>query len=212
MRVPNSGLRKSLELATKRYEEAVDLAGAYLEARGITEADAHRFRLGVVNSPAKGHEGYYGRLAIPYITPTGVTTIRFRCLRDHVCKDVGCPKYLGLVGHDPRLYNVLALFEDSERLAILEGEMDTITVQLAGVPAVGYQGVEAWLPEFVRAIGYDYPDIIVPADRDDKGQGLAAAKSIASQLSGRVVKWPDGHDANSLAQERGLDAVREVLL
>ncbi len=211
--MPSNSLRKSLESATKRYENDVESAASYLSQRGIGKEAAARFRLGVVKSPVKGHEGYYGRLAIPYLTPTGVTTFRFRCLREHNCKIEGCPKYLGIDGHEPRLYNVNALFQDSDHLAIVEGELDTLTVQLAGVPAVGYQGVDAWKPEFCRAIGYDYPDIIVPADTDDdEGQGRRAAKYIARMFGGRVVPWPDGFDANSLAQSNGLKAVKDLLL
>lgn len=212
MLVPSNSLRQNLELATKRYENDVGSAASYLSARGIDEEAARRFRLGVVKDPIKGHEGYYGRLAIPYLTPTGVTTFRFRCMRDHICKDSECVKYLGIDGHEPRLYNVLALFQESEHLAIIEGELDALTVQLAGVPAVGYQGVDSWKPEFTRAIGYDYPDIIVPADNDDKGQGKAAARYIARFFGGRVVPWPKGHDANSFAQQQGLRAVRDLLL
>lgn len=212
MLVPSNSLRESLESATRKYENDVESAAGYLSRRGIDEEAARRFRLGVVKDPIKGHEGFYGRLAIPYLTRTGVTTIRFRCMRDHKCKDSECIKYLGIDGHAPRLYNVEALFMESDHLAIVEGEIDTITVQLAGIPAVGYQGVDTWQQEFSRAIGFDYPDIIVPADNDDKGQGRAAARYIARFFGGRVVRWPDGHDANSLAQHNGLQAVRGLLL
>jgi len=36
------------------------------------------FHLGVVVDPLPGHEQFLGRVAIPYVTPSGVVDIRFR--------------------------------------------------------------------------------------------------------------------------------------
>jgi hypothetical protein len=210
--VPSDSLRTSLELATARYEQSLEQAWRYLEDRRISLQVARDFRLGVVSNPLKEHEGYTGRLAIPYLTPTGVATIRFRCLLDHDCKQAGCPKYLGLANHDPRLFNVGVLLSDSDVLVVCEGEFDAITVAAAGVAAIGYPGVENWKPFFKRAIGEHFGTILVVADLDDKGKGLDTAKWIARELGGRVVKPPMGYDLNSLAQERGLDYVRGMFV
>lgn len=210
MLVPNNSLRQSLELAASRYESNLNQAEKFLAERKISWEVARHFRLGVVNEPVPGHEGYRGRLAIPYLTPTGVTTMRFRCLRDHICKDVDCPKMLGLPLHEPRLYNVGDLFIDTDLLVIVEGESDTWTVKSLHIPVIGYQGVESWEPYFTKAIGR-YPDIIVLADMDDSGQGLAAAKDIAIRVSGRVVECPIGHDPNSTVQTYGPDRLIDLL-
>ncbi len=64
------------------------------------------FRLGFVANPETGHEIYQGKLAIPYITPSGVIDIRFRSLNN----DSG-PKYLLYdYKHDMMLMNALRPF------------------------------------------------------------------------------------------------------
>jgi hypothetical protein len=90
--VPSDSLRTSLELATARYEQSLDQAARYLEERKISLQVARDFRLGVVSDPLKEHEGYTGRLAIPYLTPTGVATIRFRGERASARQKTGLPK------------------------------------------------------------------------------------------------------------------------
>src|SRR5690349_19292310 len=80
--------RRSLEIATLRYAENLDLAMPYLEKRGITRATAKSVMLGVVTDPVLGHAPARGRLAIPYITDAGPVTMNFRCMEDHDCKTV----------------------------------------------------------------------------------------------------------------------------
>jgi len=68
--------RELLAKATENYERNLGEALPYLVTRGITEATARMFRLGFVANPETGHEIYQGKLAIPYITPSGVIDIR----------------------------------------------------------------------------------------------------------------------------------------
>ncbi len=70
-------------------------------------------RLGVVAEPEVGHEQYQGRLAIPYVTKSGVVDLRFRSLNPAVE-----PKYMGLTGADTKMYNVLdILFRHANLIA-----------------------------------------------------------------------------------------------
>jgi len=113
--------RELLAKATENYEGNLSEALPYLQNRGITEATARMFRLGFVANPEAGHEPYLGKLAIPYLTPSGVIDIRFRSLNN----DSG-PKYLSRPGASTHIYNVQALNNDTDFLVICEGELDTI--------------------------------------------------------------------------------------
>ena len=79
--------RRFFEQAASTYQ--TDLSGdtaarEYLAKRGLSSA-LDTFRLGVVRRPLPGHEGYAGRLAIPYLTPAGVVNIRFRFRAQRDC-------------------------------------------------------------------------------------------------------------------------------
>lgn len=202
--------------ATARYYEALKTpegapAVEYLSRRrGLTGDSAQFFRLGVVADPLPGHEQYAGRLAIPYLTPAGVTTIRFRRL------DVGeppyeGPKFLSLPGDQPRIFNPAALMRPESYIVICEGEPDTITAHQAGLPAVGIQGVSAWRPYFARCFK-GYASVYILADSDDKGQGIEFAERVAAEVANaRIVPMPDGHDVNSYVLASGAQALLERL-
>ena len=72
--------RELLARATENYEQNMAEIMPYLTSRGITEQTARMFRLGFVKEPEIGHEPYVGKLAIPYLTPSGPIDIRFRSL------------------------------------------------------------------------------------------------------------------------------------
>lgn len=206
MAMPSLAAKQSLEQATARYQAHVNQAGAYLASRGITPEVAATVRLGHVDPDdyEPGHEQYVGRLTIPFITPIGgVIDIRFRS----IVTDDG-PKYLTRPGGDSHLYNVVAFQQESDVIAICEGEIDTITAHyLCGIPAVGLSGANAWKDWYARAF-YDYRRVIVLCDGDQPGRDLG--KRIASQLdTAVVVSMPDNHDVNSLFVSDGPTAVRE---
>ena len=124
--------RESLTKAAKFYHSALHEAEEYLAERGITLEQATKARLGVVLEPLTGHEQYVNRLAIPYLTRSGVVDIRFRSM------DLSEPKYMGLTGATTHLYNVGAFFRAAGQMCICEGEIDTITLDVAcDIPAVG---------------------------------------------------------------------------
>jgi hypothetical protein len=89
--------------ATETYKASIHLGKDYLASRGLSVEEVQRFHLGVVEHPLPGHEGYTGRLAIPYVTPSGVVDIRFRTMSG------GDPKYMGMPGAKTTMFNSQAV-------------------------------------------------------------------------------------------------------
>ena len=187
--VPSVSLRKDLEQVVAEAQTNLHLAMPYLSERGITEQVAKKFRLGVHEHGLPNYNQYIGRMTIPYLTQAGVATIRYRSL------DGTSPKFLSMSGDQARLFNVNALFTDSETLAICEGEFDAIIVNdYAAVPAIGVQGVAAWKPSFNRLVK-GYRTILVIGDGDEAGERFA--DETAGKIGGTPVVLPDGEDCNS---------------
>lgn len=204
--------RTFFETAVSTYQ--ADLAAdtsaqAYLAKRGFSPQDAATFRLGAVSRPLVGHEQYRGRLAIPYLTPSGVVNMNFRCARDHDCKSIeGHRKYLKPEGSSSNLFNVLDLKKDSPFIAVAEGELDTITLSICGIPAVGVAGVKAWEKYFPRCLA-DFGTIYSFADGDKAGGSFASF--LGREVKARPIRLPQGSDVNQIFQEGGPDAVRALI-
>ena len=199
----SESLRLSLAEAVTAYHQSVDEVAAYLAARGITKAAAESHLLGYVteDNVAVGHEQFIGRMALPYITPTGVVDVRFRA----VAEDQS-PKYLSRAGSEHILYNVMAFQQQSDYIAICEGEIDCITATLCGIPAVALQGTSAWKPFYARAF-LDYERVLVLCDGDQPGRDLG--KKIATSVDQAVViHMPDGQDVNSTYLAEGAEGIR----
>ena len=199
-----------MESATSYYEKSLGLASGYLDSRGLDEAVARKYRLGVVQRPCSGHEKVTGRLALPYLSRSGVVTIRFRCLQPHSCKDAGCPKYLSLRGDKPTLYNVEALFAPGPVAAITEGELDALVItEYAGIPAVGIQGVNAWNDAWSRTLN-DFERVLIVGDGDDAGKQMV--ERLVDSIPNAVgVDLPEGLDANDVYLEYGADELAMIL-
>jgi len=165
---------------------------------------ADKARLGVVLDPLTGHEQYVNRLAIPYLTKSGVVDIRFRSLGNEE------PRYMGLTGATTRLYNVGAFFRASSYICICEGEIDTITLDyVCGIPAVGVPGVNNWKKHYTRLLS-DFDKVFLFADGDNAGYEFS--KSLARELSGLVIiQAPEGEDVNSLYKTHGSDYFKEKI-
>jgi DNA primase len=183
--------KESLARAVTHYEKNIDQAEGYLASRGITLDDARTVHLGLVVDPLTGHEQFINRLAIPYLTPSGVVDIRFRSINGEE------PKYMGMPGTETRLYNVSALHRASEFIAVCEGEIDAITLDYkCGIPAVGVPGANSWKRHYSKLL-LDFQTIYVFADGDQPGSDFA--KKLAREIQGVVViNMPDGHDVNSI--------------
>lgn len=203
----NASQRDWLRVATIRYHESLpgSRGEEYLATRGILGASVReqtdQFRLGFVADPLPGHEGYRGMLALPYIRYSqeygwGVVSIRFRKL-DPAADN----KYLTVAGDRPRLYNTQALLRRSASIAITEGEIDAITAELCGMPAVGVPGSQMWKPHHVEPF-LGYREVFVLADGDDPGREFAA-KVARSLPNGKVIPSPEGEDVNSMVLRDG---------
>jgi DNA primase len=193
----SSEQRLLLEKSTATYEANVDRAARYLAGRGFTEATARSFRFGVVpDEPLPGDEVYRGRLSIPYLTRSGVVSLRYRCIATHDHDSECGAKYLGYPGAGTHLFNVGDLFGDGKFIGITEGELDSVVLHSLGIPATGVPGASNWKPHFSR-IFEDYGTVYVFADGDNAGKKFA--DKVAGELDSAVVlTMPDGMDVNEV--------------
>jgi len=198
--------RETMEKATKQYEADVAQIANYLLGRGIDGATAKKFRLGYVANPIIGHEQYRNRLAIPYITPSGVVDIRFRCVEEHSCKDHHHPKYLSQPGHRTRLYYTNSVMSSTDTIAIVEGELDAVILNKIGIPAVGVPGAQGWQGDYYPRIFSDFLNVLVFGDGDEAGQNFA--RSVVKSLEdATIIDMPTGMDVTDLYLAFGADDI-----
>lgn len=204
--------------AVEAYESQLDerTVSYLLDDRGLDEDACLLNRLGTVVDPLPGHEAYRGRLAIPYLTKTGVAAMKFRCIESHDCRENSHGKYMWPQGQKSHLFNVLDTFKPSDVIAVCEGEIDTITVSaMVGIPAVGVAGVSHWKPHYRRILD-GYSRVLVIADNDERegredNPGMDLARRILDELGqAEIVTLPGGSDANSFVLEKGPSALREL--
>ena len=161
-------------------------------------------RLGVVAEPEVGHEAFIGRLAIPYITKTGVVDLRFRSLNPAVE-----PKYMGMTGAETKMYNVLDIERAGDWIGVCEGELDTLTLsKCIGIPCVGVPGANSWKKHYTRLLA-DFERVFVFADGDQPGKEFATG--LARELPVTIVSMGEGEDVNSAYVKHGADYVREKM-
>jgi len=201
MRLSNSQ-RQFLLQATEQYAKHIHLADPYLETRNLSAEEVSRFHLGVVKDALPGHEPYTGRLAIPYITPSGVVDIRFRSMHGEE------PKYMGLPGAVTSMFNAQTVLTSDDYIVVTEGEIDCITVAVKTKhPAVGIPGANNW-KSFYRNILDDFDTVIVLADGD--APGLDFGKKISRELGNvNIIQMPEGHDVNSIVIQEGAEYIDE---
>ena len=194
--------RKLLEQAAATYHSQIDTAKEYLRTRGVTRRTADMYKLGVVATPMIGDEQYVGRIAIPYLTPTGVVDMRYRAMGND-----DSPKYLSRPGAHDTMFGVKAFQIDSDVIAICEGEFDTMIVNSeVGIPAVGLSGANKWKPWYSRAF-QDYRKVFVLADGDQAGADMG--KRIAQSIDvAVVVSMPEGMDVTDVFLAEGADGIR----
>lgn len=193
------------------------MAAEYLDNRRGLQADSviqeiNKFRLGFVADPLIGHEQYRGMLAIPYLRRSAeggwdVVSLRFRCIEDHDCKALKHGKYRTVPGDRPRMYNTLALLQDTETIGISEGEIDALTASICGIPTVGIPGSTSWQPYF-REPFLGYKTVYIFADGD--APGLKFAETVAKTMpNSKIIPMPDKQDVNSLYLSEGPKALLE---
>jgi DNA primase len=194
--------RNFLLQATQRYAAAIEKAEPYLLSRQLSVDEAKVFHLGVVEDPLPGHEPYKGRLAIPYITPSGVVDIRFRAIGNDD------PKYMGLVGAKTTMFNTQACFVADKYICVTEGEFDCIMMSSKTIhPTVGIPGANNWKPHYAKILD-DFDIVIVLADGD--AAGLEFGKKISRELGNvNIVSMPEGEDVNSMMIKQGSEWIDE---
>ena len=209
---PNDSLKTWLGKTAERYHESLrenEAVLSYLEQRDLGLDVAHGYRLGVVAEPDPLHEDYRGRLSIPYLTPTGVVSMRFRCLEDHDCKEEHCAKYLQPKDEPTHVYNVAALHTADTVIGICEGELDAIASTESGLPAVGIPGVNNWKPFWDRLFD-DFERVLILGDGDTAGRAFAS--KLAHSIPGGEAKvMPVDTDVNSFIVEHGHEAYLEFV-
>ena len=198
----SSSHRQFLLQATHQYASQIHLATEYLATRNLSVEEAQRFHLGVVKDALPGHEQYTGRLAIPYITPSGVVDIRFRAIGN------ADPKYMGMPGAKTSMFNAQVVLTASDYICVTEGEIDCITLSVkTSHPAIGIPGANNWKPFYSKILD-DFDTVIVLADGDSAGMDFG--KKVSRELGNvNIVQMPEGHDVNSIVMLEGAEFINE---
>ena len=117
----------------------------------------------------------------------------------------------------PEARRILGAESKSEQaIVVVEGYMDVIACQRAGVPAVAPMGT-ALTEEQMALLWRVSPEPILCFDGDGAGRRAAfraverALPLIRSDRSFRFVTLPDGLDPDDMLRERGAPALREAL-
>lgn len=208
--------KKLLEKYTAHYEEKLwqnENALTYLKNRGLTKETVTSFRLGLVEDidPDSGHDFMVGRLAIPYITQTGIVQIRFRAIPyTGVPGDPeDSPKIMGEPGMKTTIYNAIDLL-NADTICLCEGEPDVWSARQAGFNAIGIPGANAWSNIYAKILRYRR--VIILADNDDHGEGLKFAKQVREDVRGSRIKlMPQGYDVNKYLIENGTESLKEFI-
>jgi len=188
--------------ATQQYAGHINQAEQYLLTRQLSVDEAKLFHLGVVVDPLPGHEAFAGRIAIPYITPSGVVDIRFRAINNEE------PKYMGMIGAKTTMFNTQACFVATKYICVTEGEFDSIMMSVKTVhPTIGIPGANNWKPHYGRILD-DFDMVIVLTDGDNAGAEFG--KKIVRELpNANIIPMPDGEDANSVIIKLGKEWLDE---
>lgn len=207
IKVPSAKRKEWLGALAERYHGSLLLRGEvtdYLANRGLDSECVSSARLGLVDDPDPLHEKWRGWLAIPYITPTGVVHMRFRCLAGikdprHECDDHG--KYEGPPGEENRLYNVSALHDSDDHVGITEGELDALCASAAGLLSVGVPGAKSFKAHWFRLFD-DYERVIGLGDGDQSGRSFIA--KLGDRMHNLLARpMPEGYDVTDYIVEFG---------
>lgn len=221
------------------YSDEGSPALGYLHRRGLDDQTIRRFGLGATpqqgdalirNMREQGftedemrlaglcgeregriYDQFRSRVMFPIINPQGrVMGFGGRVLGD------GQPKYLNtsdtIVFNKRReLFglNIVKKQGKCERLLLVEGYMDVVSLVQKGLTGVVATLGTALTPEQVSLIKRYVPRVCVAYDGDGAGQNaIARALDMFAEqdLPARVIKFPDGRDPDEFVREFGRDA------
>jgi DNA primase len=210
----DESLMNFLEEATSLYQKGLEVSPegvAYLASRGLSEEAVRTARLGYVSDPLPDHMHFAGMISMPYLSPNGVTALKFRRINGG-----NGPKYMAPLGQAVRMYNVLALSTRTDTIAVCEGEFDALIAhQMCGIGAVGISGVSNWKAHYPRMLK-GFTNVLVVTDNDAKDDGSNPGQDLAARVladipRARNVLLPSGMDLNEFYLAEGADAVRDRL-
>jgi hypothetical protein len=127
---------------------------SFAYSRGFDEHELKEFGVRVEN----------GEVVIPILGRTGVWYERRH-------RPNGVPKYLSPKGASHHLYNPLGLGPHSDEVWFAEGEFDTLSLVVSGVPGVGILGTESFRAEW--ALLFEHAEIVIAFDNDTAGERRA---------------------------------------
>lgn len=134
--------------------------------RGLDPVTVAVHRLGYAGPTASipGLERFDHHLVIPSLAADGhPVRLKFRSLEPDDAKRYDQPH-----GVKQGLFNVRAFLEGSDTIVITEGEIDAMTMQQLGVPAVGLPGNSTWRPHYGRLFD-GYNRVVLFKDNDEGG-------------------------------------------
>lgn len=203
--VPPESTKKLLDTASEEYHN--QLPGSpgeeyLLQERGLTKSVLDYFQIGFVAKPLKEDDLYINRISIPFRTVSGVVAMQFRAVGP------SDKRFLNR-GQTKRLFNPSVLLYPHRTVYLCEGPIDTMTVAMLGLPAVGVPGVTQWSPVFARA--FRNRRVVVLADGDDTGQGQQLAERVSTDVEECGIILFEGEDVNSYWVKHGADAMKEKL-
>lgn len=209
----SDSLRKEFWLKSNEYHNQLRGSNAehyLLEERKFTQEAIDHFRLGYVETPMKGDQSHQGRIVVPYMTRTGVVSLRSRSMPAENGGEYGSKYLPWLTGDTTRPFNTPAL-DTAAEVVITEGEFDAITAWILGLHSIGIPGVANWKSVF-RPI-FRHRKVYVVGDSDDQmQQGENFAKKVAKDLGGAAVLMPPkGYDLNSYYAEHGVELTLKML-
>lgn len=177
-------------------------AVTYLHERGLTDTTIARFRLGYDDGSCLTKQirttdenilyaPYKDRIIIPVLDQEG-KAIYFAGRRLH--ENTKGPKYKNAPGHMPGPFNYRPL----PAVILVEGPIDAITLEQAGIPAISGFGTESVRSAWADLLTNTHVTILF--DNDEPGQEAATkvAKMLAKQgIHGYIKKIPrEFHDIN----------------
>ncbi len=166
----------------------------------------------------KFYERFRGRLIFPIHDEPG-NVIGFSARR--LPPDTFGGKYINTretdLFHKGRiLYNLHRAKEEiakSGYVIVCEGQLDAITLTMAGMPNVVAAQGTAWTPVHSKMMRRHTQQLVLALDGDVAGQTAAGAifpKLAAAEIDVKVVVMPAGEDPNSYFQKHGVDQLRAL--